>query len=160
MSWDVAFNGGAEHDYVVGLVAARHGPDVYLIDRYKRHASFQDTLAAIREMRRRYPQVRSIFVEDAANGPAVIETLSRELPGVIALKPEGGKLSRAAASEPRVEAGNVHLPRAVAPDGRLIPGREWVEDFIEQLAIFPTGDHDDDVDALTQLLVRWQRPVM
>ena len=39
-SWDLAFKGGGEHDFVVGLVAARRGADVYLIDRFKqRHRS-------------------------------------------------------------------------------------------------------------------------
>ena len=32
-----------------------------------------------------------------------------------------------------------------------------MEDFIEQCSIFPVGGHDDDVDALTQLLVYMQR---
>jgi len=36
-----------------------------------------------------------------------------------------------------------------------------VRDFVYQLTIFPHGAHDDDVDAFTQLLARWQarRPV-
>jgi hypothetical protein len=38
-----------------------------------------------------------------------------------------------------------------------VPGREWVLDFIEQLAMFPNGAHDDDVDAFTQLVARWRR---
>ena len=43
------------------------------------------------------------------------------------------------------------------PNGRRIPGPVWVDDFIEQLAAFPMGAHDDDVDAFTQLLLRWRR---
>ena len=56
-----------------------------------------------------------------------------------------------------VEAGNVYLPNP-RPHGRLLPERDWVEDFLHQLTVFPHGAHDDDVDAFTQLLVRWQRP--
>ena len=111
-------------------------------------------------MTAQYSQASRIFVEDAANGPAIIDTLTHEIGGIIAVKPEGGKLARASASEPRVEAGNVYLPSPTAPNGARIPGRAWVDDFIEQLAAFPTGDHDDDVDAFTQLMVRWQRPTM
>ena len=33
--------------------------------------------------------------------------------------------------------------------------RAWVEDFIDQCAAFPNGAHDDDVDAFTQLPMRW-----
>jgi hypothetical protein len=45
-----------------------------------------------------------------------------------------------------VESGNVYLPHpALAP---------WVEDFIEEVAAFPHGRHDDQVDAMTQALNR------
>ena len=156
-SWDVAFKGGGEHDYVVGLVGVRCGADIYLVDRYKAHASFQETLTAIRTMRDRYPAATTTLIEDSANGPAIIDTLRREIGGIIAVTPEGGKYARASACEPRVEAGNVHLPRPTAPNGTPIPARAWVDDFVEQLAIFPVGAHDDDVDAFTQLVIRWQR---
>ena len=65
-------------------------------------------------------------------------------------------MQRAVACVPRVEAGNVYLPRPTAPNGRRIPGRSWVADFILQLGAFPKGAHDDDVDAVTQLLIRWR----
>ena len=157
-SWDLAFKGGDEHDYVVGLVAARRAADIYLIDRFKEHASFQQTLKAIRDMKRRYPSASTILVEDKANGSAVIDTLKHEIGGIIPVNPEGGKFARASACEAKVEAGNVYLPDPMAPDGRSIPERRWVYDFIEQLAEFPRGEHDDDVDAFTQLLVRWKHP--
>jgi hypothetical protein len=32
-----------------------------------------------------------------------------------------------------------------------------VEDFIDTCAMFPKGDHDDDVDALSQLLLRFRK---
>jgi len=31
----------------------------------------------------------------------------------------------------------------------------WVNDFIEECAAFPNGAHDDQVDAMTQMLLRW-----
>ena len=31
----------------------------------------------------------------------------------------------------------------------------WVDDFIEECAAFPQGAHDDQVDAMTQALLRW-----
>ena len=31
----------------------------------------------------------------------------------------------------------------------------WVNDFIEECAVFPNGAHDDQVDAMTQALLRW-----
>ena len=68
------------------------------------------------------------------------------MPG--AVKPtKGRKLARATAVSPLVEAGNVYLPHPeYAPR---------VNDFIEECAAFPNGAHDDQVDAMTQALLRW-----
>jgi predicted phage terminase large subunit-like protein len=74
--------------------------------------------------------------------------LEYEIPGIIAVNPNGGKTARAQAISPLVEAGNVYLPH---PD--YAP---WVKDFIEECAQFPNGAHDDQVDAMTQALLRWQ----
>ncbi len=83
-------------------------------------------------------------MEDKANGSAVIETMVGELDGVLAVEPQGGKVARAYAVEPQVEAGQVFLP-ADAP---------WVGDFIEECAAFPNGKNDDQVDQMTQALTR------
>ena len=32
-----------------------------------------------------------------------------------------------------------------------------MEDFVEQCSLFPKGEHDDDVDAMTQALVYLQK---
>jgi predicted phage terminase large subunit-like protein len=158
-SWDMAFKDRHENDYVVGLVAGRKGADIYLVDRVKGQWSFSESCRQVELLHRRYPSARSILIEDAANGPAIIDALKRTIPGIIPVRPEGGKLSRAQAAQPRVEAGNVFLPNPT-PNGRRVPARDWVDDFLYQLMVFPHGAHDDDVDAFTQLLVRWgQRAV-
>jgi predicted phage terminase large subunit-like protein len=153
-SWDLTFNAGEGSDYVVGLVAGRAGALVYLLDRFKAKVSFVDTIAAIKTMCGKFPDTRAVLIEDAANGAAVVDLLRREIPGIVALRPEGAKQVRALAVAPRVEAGQVMLPNPRWPDGRLIPDRAWVEDLVEMCAVFPRGPHDDDVDALSQLLLR------
>jgi predicted phage terminase large subunit-like protein len=159
-SWDLSFKDGEGHDYVVGLVAGRKGAHVYLLDRVKARLNFVDTCRAIKQMVAKYPQTRTVLIEDAANGPAVVSALHDAIPGILAVTPEGGKLSRAAASQAQVEAGQVFLPNPRFPDGRLRPECAWVEDFVDACCAFPKGDHDDDVDALTQLLVyARKRPV-
>jgi predicted phage terminase large subunit-like protein len=86
------------------------------------------------------------LVEDKANGPAIISVLEHEIPGIIAVEPEGSKESRAHSVTYLCEAGNVYLP-----DPSLNP---WVHDFVDELANFPNGTHDDQVDAMTQALRR------
>ncbi len=142
-SWDMAFKGTDTSDYVVGQVWAIDGPDLYLLDQVRGRWTFTDTLAQFRQLCERWPMATAKLVEDKANGSAVIDMLSREIPGLIPVEPQGGKEARAAAVSPLVEAGNVHLP-----DTR------WAKDLIEEAAAFPNSPHDDQVDALTQALAR------
>ena len=156
-SWDMAFKDRPDNDYVVGIVAGRRGADIYLIDRVKGQWAFSESCRQVEALRQKYPTSSTILIEDAANGPAIVDALRHRITGIIAVPPEGGKLARAYAAQPQVEAGNVYLPNP-RPHGRLMPERVWVDDFLYQLTGFPSGAHDDDVDAFTQLVVRWQRP--
>ncbi len=156
-SWDMAFKDTPDSDYVVGLVAGRSGADIYLLDRVKGQWSFSESCRQVVALSQRYRQTTRKLIEDAANGPAIIDALHHQVVGIVAVTPQGGKLARARAVQPLVEAGNVYLPNP-RPHGRLIPARAWVEEFLHQCTMFPHGAHDDDVDALTQLLVHWQRP--
>jgi len=148
-SWDCAFKATSSSDYVVGQVWARDGANRYLIDQVRRRMTFTETLQAIRDMTKLYPQTHHKLVEDKANGSAVIDTLRREIPGIVAVEPRGGKEVRAQAVTAQIEAGNVFLPQN-AP---------WLGDFIEECAAFPNGAHDDQVDAMTQYLARASRTI-
>jgi predicted phage terminase large subunit-like protein len=156
-SWDMTFKDTPSSDYVVGLQAARLGADVYLIDRVTGQWDFTETCRQVLQLGRQYPETRTILIEEAANGSAIINVLSRQVSGIIPVSPEGGKYARAQAAQPMVEAGNVWLPNP-RPHGRLRPERAWVDAFLHQLCVFPTGAHDDDVDAFTQLVARCVQP--
>jgi predicted phage terminase large subunit-like protein len=140
ISLDATFKDGASTDYVCALVIGAHKADRFIIDRVKRHMGFVDTLAMMRDLRTRHPSVTKVLIEDKANGSAIVDVLTKEIGGVIAVNPGGSKEARAGAISPQVEAGNVHLP----------DGAPWVDDFIGELAAFPNGAHDDQVDALSQ----------
>ena len=143
-SWDCAFKDLETSDYVAGGLWGRAGADKFFLERDCRQMDFPETLRAITSMSAKHPEALAKYVEDKANGPAVIQTLRHSVPGLIAVNPEGGKISRAAAVSPQIESGNVYLPHpAIAP---------WVEKFIEDCAAFPNAAHDDDVDQMTQAL--------
>ena len=143
-SWDMAFKDLDSSDWVVGQVWAQHGADRLLLDQFRDRADIVATVAAVERMRERWPRTRTTWIEDAANGPAVISMLKRKLSGLNPRRPIGDKRSRAWAVQGDVEAGNVWLP---APEQA-----EWVRDLIDECAAFPNGAHDDQVDALTQAL--------
>jgi predicted phage terminase large subunit-like protein len=151
-SWDMAFKGKEESDFVAGHVWGKAGADYYMLDRTHGKMGVSASMQGIRNMRGKHPKARAVLVEDAANGPAIVELLKREISGMIAVKPEGGKIARANAVEPFQHAGNIFLP-----DPSIAP---WVKDFVEECANFPTGVYDDDVDAMTQAIIYLsQRPV-
>ena len=139
-SWDLAFKGEARSDFVVGQVWLRCGPDAWLLDQVRGRWGFTETLTQMRDLSARWPQAVAKLVEDAANGPAVINALRHELTGLTPVRPEGSKVARAHAIAPLAHAGNLLLPQS-AP---------WVGDLIEEAAAFPAGANDDQVDALTQ----------
>lgn len=150
-SWDMAFKGGVQNDYVVGQVWGTVGADCYLLDQVRGRLDFPATLDAVRALTAAWPAATTKLIEDTANGPAVIATLTREIGGIVPVTPQGGKVARVNAIAGLVEAGNVRLP-----DPAL---RSWVGDFIEEAAAFPTGAHDDQIDAMSQALVRLMTPV-
>jgi predicted phage terminase large subunit-like protein len=145
-SWDMAFKDTSASDFVVGQVWGRWGLEVYLLDQVCERLSFVETLKAVRNLSARWPQATAKYVEDKANGTAVINALSRTVHGLIPVEPDGSKEARASAVSPFVEAGSVHLP---APE--LAP---WVGAFIDEHASFPHGSHDDQVDSTSQALNR------
>ena len=103
----MSFKGGPSNDYVVGLQAAREGADVYLVDRVKGQWDFTETRRQVVRLHSRYRQTRTILIEEAANGFAIINVLTHQIAGIIPVMPDGWKYARAQAALPIVEAGNV-----------------------------------------------------
>lgn len=143
-SWDCSFKDADTSDFVAGHVWAQAGPNYYLVDRVHDRMGISDTMQSVRTFTGKHPNAAAKLVEDKANGTAVIELLKKEIPGLIPVNPNGGKVVRAQAVAPYAEAGNIYLPHpSIAP---------WVHDFIEECAAFPNAAHDDDVDAMTQAI--------
>jgi predicted phage terminase large subunit-like protein len=146
-SWDCTFKDLDTSDYVVGQQWARLGSKFLLGDQFRARTDCPGTVKAIRAMNAKWRGTMAILIEDKANGSAVIQMLAHEIPGLLPVNPQGGKIARAQAVSPLIEAGNIYLPHPeFAP---------WVNDFIEECVQFPNGAHDDQVDAMTQALLRW-----
>jgi predicted phage terminase large subunit-like protein len=141
-SWDCAFKDLKNSDFVVGQVLGKVGANRFLVDQVRRRMDMPSTVQAVRDLSAKHPNSGAKLVEDKANGSAVLQTLKQEITGLIEITPEGGKVSRAQAISPDVEAGNWYLPHP-----GLYP---WVQDFVEECASFPNGAHDDQVDAWSQ----------
>jgi len=145
-SWDMSFKKTEKSSYVVGQVWGSKGADRYLLYQVRKKMGITDSINAIIDMTERFPQAHKKYIEDKANGPAIIELCQSKIPGIIAFTPKGSKEERASAVAYQVEAGNVYLPmREMYP---------WVEDFIDECANFPNARYDDQVDSLSMALAK------
>ena len=147
-SWDCTFSGGSDNDFVAGQVWARAGGKYYMLPyRTYDRMDFGPTMAAIKACHARFPRAHAILIEDKANGPAIISELQKEIPGIMAINPEGGKIARAQATAPLWESGSIELP-----DPQVFNVR-WIEDYIHNICTFPKAAHDDDMDSTSQALI-------
>lgn len=137
-SWDLAFTG--KEDYVAGQVWAYVGGTWIMVDRVHERASFTRTVTLVQQMAARWPQTSRIYVEQAANGAALIDTLKRKAL-ITPVVPRGSKEARALAVQPLVDQGLVKIVDMC-----------YDEELFTELREFPFAKHDDQVDALTQAL--------
>lgn len=148
-SWDTASKSGELNDYSVCTTWLIRDNLYYLLDVFRKRLGFPDLRQAVVEQRDRW-KPSAVLIEDKASGMALIQDLRRPDPRgtvhTIAIEPEGDKLTRASAQSLAAEAGQIYLPRS-AP---------WLADFRTEIAQFPNGSFDDQIDSMTQFL-GWQR---
>lgn len=145
ISWDMTFKESATSDFVVGQVWGRKDGAFYLVDQFRGRWDFVKSLEQFVAAARKYPRITRKLIEDKANGPAIISALKRKVTGIIPITPKESKEARANAVTTLWEARNVYLP----PPDRY----PWVaQDFIPELLAFPSGAHDDTIDAMSQAL--------
>jgi predicted phage terminase large subunit-like protein len=145
ISVDANFKAGGTSRAAIVVIGAK-GPKRFVLDAWAKSVSYPDLKRQLKKMIATHWYYTSIIIEDAANGSALISELSGDFRAVIPITPQGGKVVRASAMLPDVEAGDVYLPRHAS----------WREDFVEEHGSFPLGSHDDYVDALSQAMTHLQ----
>jgi predicted phage terminase large subunit-like protein len=83
-----------------------------------------------------------ILIEDAGSGTGLIQELYDQSIPCVSIRPEGDEVVRMSAQTAKIEAGAVHLPRSAT----------WLDDLQSELLAFPFGQHDDQVDSISQAL--------
>jgi predicted phage terminase large subunit-like protein len=148
-SWDTAGKDNPDNDWSVCVTALVVDRRIYLLDVSRARLTFPDLrVRAISLARDHRAQV--LLIEDQSSGTQLIQTLRSEAPrGVpepIGRRPDRDKLSRVAGVSAMIEAGQLFLPQEAA----------WLAEFCSELLGFPNARHDDQVDALAQLMT-WVR---
>lgn len=144
-SWDMAFTKSEGSAKVAGYIVGRSGADIYIWDLVNEKMTFTESVAAVRTLTGKWPKARAKVIENKANGPAIVDLLKKQIPGMVEFNPKGSKQERALSVTPYFEAGNIHFPKPeTAP---------WVHDTIQDLLMFPKGEYKDDIDALVQAIL-------
>lgn len=148
-SWDFDFGSDSdESSFVVGQVWACTANQAFLVDQYRARTQFDGMVAAIKTMSQRYPKSYTKYVEDKAAGPLLMQHLDDRVSGLTPVDPGSkSKSERALATLRYWKSGDVRIPHSSIS--------RWVDDYIEELKLFPNGSHDDQVDATTQFLAQW-----
>jgi predicted phage terminase large subunit-like protein len=141
MSWDTAMKGSELNDYSVGIRAlVKPNQDVYILDVIRERLDFP-TLRQRIIAEARLARTTVSLIEDAGSGTSLLQDLHGKI-STIPWRPYGEKAVRFQAVTPMIEGGKLYLP-AAAP---------WLEAFKREILSFPSNGHDDQVDALSQLL--------
>lgn len=146
-SWDTAIKAGAGHDASACATFEQMEDGSHrLLDMVLKRLEYPELKREVMRLAER-DTPHAILIEDKASGQSLIQDLKREtdLP-VIAMMPQGDKVTRFARITPMIEAGLVSLPYYAS----------WLSEFEQELMGFPHGSHDDQVDAFSQYL-NWVR---
>ena len=153
-AWDLTFGGSQDSgDYVVGQRWCRVQGDRFLIAQQRGQWEFPEMLRRFKawdangqdSLGSSSPYGRFVnkrVVEKAAAADPLVTSLKSQVGGIVARPARGSKVDRARAWSALAESHNVYLP--LPSDA----GNEWVADYVDELAGFPSGSlHDDQVDA-------------
>lgn len=140
---DAAFKKTDRSDFTAIMVLglAQDG-DIHILDLLRKKMEFpvlKRTLTST-NARWRGAGLKGIYIEDKAAGTSLIQELrSQSGLSVIPYKVVHDKVARVNAITPLIEGGRVVLPQSA----------DWLEDFLRECEQFPSGSHDDQVDALS-----------
>lgn len=152
---DAAVKAKASNDWHVIQVWGRKGRHYYLLDSWRERVEYPAFEDAFDMMVKRWPTAKAWLVEDKANGATLLQRRratvrmldfdpSRDTPG-----DDASKAARAKYVEIAAEAGAFLLPL----DEHAPWLREWIEEIVGYLA---GAAHDDQMDATSQLVMRWE----
>lgn len=140
----ISKNDGSDYTAIIIGGQAADG-NIYVIDYIQKHLSFHETIEALKSLVSIH-KPNEVRIEQVAFSEAFITELKREIPATIVrgVKPAGDKESRLREVSPIME-------------NLLVYFKTEHERIINELLLFPDGDHDDLVDAMQLFLQYYKR---
>ncbi len=148
--WDLAASTKTSADYTASVRVASHDGILYIADGIHIKAEWPDAKKTIIQTMRTEKDT-SHGIEEALHGLAAVQDLRRDpsLNGVVfqGIRVDRDKVSRAMPWAARAESGGV----------RIVNG-QWVRGFLDEIVAFPSGSHDDYVDAVSGAVMMSAKP--
>jgi predicted phage terminase large subunit-like protein len=155
-SWDTAFLKTQRSDYSACTTwGVFYHPDdrgieqanIILLNCFKRRMEFPELKQKAFEEWKEWEPDAMIVEAKAAGSPLIFELRAMGIP-VQEFTPSKGndKIARLNAVADLFASGHV-----------WVPNTSWAEELVEEVASFPSGEHDDLVDSMTQALLRYRR---
>lgn len=151
ISWDTAFKASELNDPSVAIVWGHREGGFDILEVVRKRMKYPALKREAINLAEKYSEQKwyarqrllTLLIEDKASGQSLIQDLKDGTNyNIVSILPENDKITRAATCSPQVEDGKVNL-KADAP---------WVQDYIEEMTVFPNVSHDDQVDATSQFL--------
>lgn len=152
---DSAFKTKSRNDYsVFSLGGVTEIGDIYLLRVWRDKLEFPDLKrrAVLLNSMYRGHGLRGFWVEDAASGQSLIQELKKDT-GVPVIPWSGGttdKVAKANFVSPLMEGGRVWIPEEA----------DWLDEWENEVAAFPNGKFDDQVDSFVIMVDALSRMVV
>lgn len=153
-TWDTAFEKHQRADYSAGTTWGvfyyeedNNNANIILLNTYKKRVEFpdlkKDVLAEYKEW-----EPDGLLIEKKASGAPLIYDLRAMGIPVQEYTPSKGqdKIARLNSVSDIIASGKVWVPQT-----------RWAEELMDEVAAFPSGEHDDLVDATTLALMRFRQ---
>jgi len=152
-SWDTAFEKNNRADYSAGTtwgVFTHHKDNqkyLILLNTYKKRVEFPELKKDVLREYNEYEPDTLIVEKKASGAPLIYDLRAMGIP-VSEYTPGKGqdKFARLNSVSDIIASGKVWVPRT-----------RWAEELVDEIASFPSGEHDDLVDSTTLALMRFRQ---
>ena len=153
-TWDTAFEKSQRADYSAGTTWGifnneedNNTPNIILLNTYKKRVEFPELKRDVMEQYTQW-EPDGVLIEKKASGAPLIYDLRAMGVPVQEYTPSRGqdKIARLNSVSDIIASGKVWVPRT-----------RWAEELVDEIAAFPSGEHDDLVDATTLALMRFRQ---
>jgi len=153
-TWDTAFEKNNRADYSAGTTWGiwnndedNGSPNIILLDTYKKRVEWVDLKKDVLKTYHDWDPDGVLIEKKATGAPLIYELRSMGIP-VQEYTPSRGndKIARLNSVADIIASGKVWVPET-----------RWAEELVDEIAAFPSGEHDDLVDATTLALMRFRQ---